>query len=243
MRFFADSGTWHKGLHWYSQQFPPNKTTLIESHGGSYTAYPSEPNIPERIFSVLPHARFIYIVRNPIDRMISRYIHLYSNGIENRPIDTALLDWNDPEYIPQSQYYMQLQRYFKYYETNRFLLVLHDDFLNKRRESLRVIFDFLQVNPDYWSAEFDIIRHPSRAKRRNNALGLFIQNKIANQIFNKLKDSQRYWFKKIFYTPISTKIIRPQITDETRVKLHSLFQNDIACLETFMGRNLGHWQL
>jgi hypothetical protein len=213
----------------------------MESHGGSYSTFPNEPEVPARIHAVLPHARFIYIVRDPIERAISRYIHQYSNNVEHRAVDEALLDANDPEYVPQSLYFMQLERYLRYFEPSRFLIVSHQDLLHARRPTLRSIFRFLGVRDDLWRPEFDAVLHASAQKRRNTALGMLLHRAIGERIFRRLHDGQRYWFKKLLYTPFSTPIPRPSLAEATRRKLRDLFRGDVAKLEEFAGRRFPGW--
>jgi hypothetical protein len=240
-RFFAESGNWHKGVEWYVRQFPQRAKTLIESHGGDYTSYPKETGVPQRIYSVIPSARFIYLVRDPIDRMVSRYIHNYSEHVENRSINEALLDQEDAAYIPQSSYFMQLEQYFPFFDESRFLIISHKDFLINRRETLRKIFQFLNVDADFWSNKFDIIRHPSYQKLRKNRIGVALQRTFGDRIVKKLYGTPRYFFKKILYSPFSTKIKRPVISLSVKGQLRDIFKKDVKRLEDFAGRRFEGW--
>jgi len=242
MRFFIETGgTWHKGVDWYVQQFPRDAGTLMESHGGGYTAYPRHRGVPERIHSVVPDARFIYLVREPIERLISRWVHNYSNNDEHRDVDSALLDLEDVEYVPQSLYFTQLERYLSVFDASRFLIVDQGDLLRERRATLATVFSFLGVDGDYDSAEFDVIRHPSGSKRRNSGLGMLIHRVFGGRIFNRLHGPHRHWFKKILYTPVSQKIDRPQLAPETRDRLREVFAGDVRKLEEFTGRRFSGW--
>jgi hypothetical protein len=241
MRFFIDSGTWHKGVDWYLRQFPSGAKVLFESHGGGYTSYPKEKGVPQRIFNLIPHARFIYLVRDPIKRMISRYIHNYSNSVENRPIEEALSDMEDINYVPQSLYFMQLQQYLRYFEPSRFLIIDQQDLLHSREQTLRKIFRFLGVREDFYSPEFEIIRHSSKSKRRNNRFGMMIQHTIGDVIFDRLNGAQRHYFKKLVYTPFSTVIQRPELSASLRKKLQDIFIKDVQNLEEFVGRKFNGW--
>jgi len=240
-RFFALSGTWHRGVEWYMRQFPRGKRVLVESHGGGYTAYPREQGVPERIRSTVPDARLLYLVRDPIDRLVSRWVHTYSNSDEDRPIDEALLDFDDVEYVPQSLYYSQIERFLPYFPRERFLIVDHSDLLHDRRGTLRSVFASLGVDPGFWSDEFEIIRHDSSWKRRNTAVGMAIHRLVGRRIFERLHGPQRHWFKKLVYTPFSRPIPRPALRPETRARLRELFAPDVAKLEEFAGRRFATW--
>lgn len=240
-RFFVKSGNWHQGCDWYVRQFSKHAKILVESHGGGYTSYPKEKGVPQRIHSVIPNARFIYIVRDPIDRMVSRYIHNYSDGVENRSIDDALLDQDDIAYIPQSLYFIQLEQYLPFFDKSRFLIISQENFLTKRRETLRRIFHFLNVNADFWSNKFNIIRHPSIQKRRNNRMGMAMQRAFGDRIVAKLHGTPRYFFKKILYFSVSTKIKRPTISLSVKRQLQDIFKKDIKKLEEFAECRFEGW--
>lgn len=241
MRFFLDDGSFHKGVDWYKRQFPAGAKTLMESHGGGYTDYPRTKAIPERIHGLIPGARFIYLVRNPIDRMISRWVHNYSNSDEHRPVEEALLDLDDPEYAPQSMYYMQLQQYLAYFDVSRFLVVNHLDLLNKRVETLQRIFRFMGVDPGFYSSEFNLIRHSSQAKRRHTRLGMWLHENAGRCVFERLHGPQRHWFKKLFYTAVSRPVERSELSRPVKERLREVFAPDVAALERLVGANFEGW--
>jgi Sulfotransferase family len=241
MRFFADVGTWDKGVEWYKRQFPTGKQCLVESFGGYYTAYPKEPEVPARIHSLIPQACLIYMVRDPIDRMISRYVHNYSELKEHRSAEEALGDLADVEYVPQSMYFAQLERYFPYFSPDQFLIVDDGDFMHDRSAILRRIFEFLGVQPDFWSAEFDVIRHPSSQKRRLTKLGIVFHERVGQHVLRHLYGHQDHIFRKIFYTPISNAIPRPTLSKTLRAQLREIFKPDVTKLEDFTGRKFTDW--
>jgi len=75
-------------------------------HGESsvnYTNFPQFKNVPKRMYSLVPEAKLIYVLRDPIERVISHYIHAYANGGEKRPFAKAISDPNS-EYIFRSKY-------------------------------------------------------------------------------------------------------------------------------------------
>jgi hypothetical protein len=55
--------------------------------------YLAHPGVPGRIAAALPEARFVVILRDPVERAVSGYHHARRYGFEDRPVDVAL----DPE--------------------------------------------------------------------------------------------------------------------------------------------------
>jgi hypothetical protein len=240
-RFFTDLGTWSNGVEWYKQQFPRGKECLVESFGGYYTAYPKEPEVPARIHGLIPHAKLIYMVRDPIERLISRYIHNYSELKEHRSAEEALSDFDDVEYVPQSLYFRQLERYFPYFAADHFLIIDHHEFMHDRQATMRRVYEFLNVDSHYASNEFDVIRHPSSQKRRLTPFGQTLHNLIGRHILSHLYGQYDHLFRKVFYTPVSNPIPRPKLSDSLRSRLREVFRPDVNRLQDFTGRNFVGW--
>ena len=51
----------------------------------------------------------IYVMRQPVERIISLYTHNFVREIEKRPPDAAV--FNDPQYVDRSRYGVQLRPY------------------------------------------------------------------------------------------------------------------------------------
>lgn len=122
----------------------------------SYTVHPRRRGVPERIKAVVPDARFIYIVRDPIERTVSHYMHRVSTEGERRPLGQALADLSDPlsPYTCSSRYATQLRLYLEHFPLERFLILDQADLARERGETLRRTFSFLGVDDGYASAAF-----------------------------------------------------------------------------------------
>jgi len=69
--FFCSSENWDERLRWYESQFGAARVRGESSP--SYTNCPRNKGVPERMASLVPDARLIYLVRDPVDRVISQY--------------------------------------------------------------------------------------------------------------------------------------------------------------------------
>src|SRR5687767_7137091 len=58
----------------------------------AYTKYPLFRGVPRRVQAVVPEARFVYLVRNPVERVWSQYVHNLSHGRESRPLREAIAE-------------------------------------------------------------------------------------------------------------------------------------------------------
>ena len=120
--------------------------------------------------SVVPDAKLIYVVRDPLLRIASHWVHNYAKRREKGDLATTLAHPNT-SYMLRSQYYMQLQQFLRFYERDQ-ILVLPAERLppGPRRTALREVFEFLGVDPDFSHPSFERERHATARKTRATRL-------------------------------------------------------------------------
>jgi len=74
LNFFIAERNWPRGVDWYRSHFDPNAKVRSEA-SPNYTAYPQHLEVPERMHSVLPDAKLLYMVRDPLDRIAAHWVH------------------------------------------------------------------------------------------------------------------------------------------------------------------------
>jgi hypothetical protein len=123
----------------------------------NYTEYPFRQGVPERIKKLVPEAKFVYLVRDPIARTISHYDHLVAVEGERRSLREALSDLSDPRlpFICASLYSMQLELYLRQFQEQRILVIDQAELRTNRGAILREIFGFLGVDDTFASPRFE----------------------------------------------------------------------------------------
>ena len=92
LNFFVAELNWDLGPDWYASHFDRAAPVRGET-SPHYTNLPRFGGVAERMREVLgAEARIVYMVRDPIDRMLSHYLHNVGGGYESRPLETALAD-------------------------------------------------------------------------------------------------------------------------------------------------------
>jgi hypothetical protein len=162
---------WRERLDWYSAQFPAGAPVRGES-SPTYAFYPYLPSVPERAREMIPEAKFIYLVRDPIDRAIANYVEMYSLRLEHRPIDVALSDLDPANpHLCSSRYATQLERYLACFDPDRVLVLDSGDLRHRRDATLAEVFRFLDVDPGFSSERFELEHNPRTIKVRYGDLG------------------------------------------------------------------------
>ncbi|MET0607965.1 MAG: sulfotransferase domain-containing protein, partial [Gaiellaceae bacterium] len=81
---------WARGESWYRGNFPNVARTRGKHVGEASPSYVFHPLAPRRVQEVVPEARLIVLVRNPVDRALSQYNHEVALGWEPLPFEEAL---------------------------------------------------------------------------------------------------------------------------------------------------------
>jgi hypothetical protein len=117
------------GEHWYRGHFVTQHTCARhERHTGrraitgeASPSYLTSPDAPARAASLLPDARYVVLLRNPVDRAISHYHMLARVGREAAPIEDALHESSG--YIRLGMYAEHLERWFAAVPRERLLVL------------------------------------------------------------------------------------------------------------------------
>ena len=154
-RYFA------RGTAWYRGHFP---TSLLRGYvkvrhglelvaGEASPSYLFHPWAPQRVAAVVPRARLIVILRNPVDRALSHHAHevvagrealSFEEASEREPerigADVARMErdasyfseeWRNHSYLARGRYAEQLERWFRVFPRDRFLILASESELSR----------------------------------------------------------------------------------------------------------------
>ena len=143
--FFVAERNWPRGRGWYESLFDgAGSATALGECSPSYTMAPALGGVPGRMAQVVPKARLVYVVRDPIARMRSMYMHQVSAGRERRRPEVALLD---DRYLGPSLYGFQLAAFLDHFERGQVLVIASEVLRERPREALSAVFGHLGVDP------------------------------------------------------------------------------------------------
>jgi len=145
--FFDEDVNWHRGFDWYRGLFMDARDDqLCFESSTNYTRYPQVPHVPERIAACMPTVRLIYLMRHPVDRAYSHYLHRFTKEVHpERPIDVSFEEFvrDDPMCLDGSDYAMQIDRYLEYFDRSQLLLLTQDALEQDPSALLRRVQEFV----------------------------------------------------------------------------------------------------
>ena len=114
LNFFVAERNWPRGVEWYREHFDPEAAVRGES-SPNYTTYPHHLGIPERMHEVVPGAKLIFLVRDPLERIAAHWVHNYAKRRERGDLRETLLHPNTT-YVLRSKYHAQLRQFLNHYD-------------------------------------------------------------------------------------------------------------------------------
>lgn len=250
LNFFVESKNWSKGLDWYESNFrgKDGKAKIYGEASPDYTGYPATQGVPERMHSIVPDAKLIYMVRHPLERIISQYIHLRGYGIETRSLSDALtISSGDPidsnRYIRRSKYYMQVTQFVKFFPRSSIFISAQEDLFERRRETLAALFRFLGVDETFDTEAFSRLVHETRGTRVKNRIGMVLERGPQRGILRRLPTPIRSRLERVVRTIVTTEMKRPVLDQALRLQLIDILREDIEQFRRFSGRPFPGWTM
>ena len=164
LNFFVEELNLDLGIDWYASRFDGRFKVRGES-SPHYTNLPRFDGTAERIHAQLgPDVRLIYMVRDPIKRILSHWVHATGAGYETGDL-VAVLSEPDTSYMNRSKYWMQLQPYLERFDRERIAVITQEELQTEREETMRRAFRFAGVDEGFTSEQFDREWEKSSAKQ------------------------------------------------------------------------------
>jgi hypothetical protein len=240
-----------KGLGWYRDKFEYTGPEILIDASTSYTAAHVDNNItkaerkssnldnvPERIHSISPDARFIYILRNPVERTYSSYWHDVRQGNEHRPFMDAIQ--KDSSYLRISNYAAQLEKYFHYFPKEAFCIVFFEELKKTPVAIAQQCFHFLGLNDEI---ELTLDRGRNKSFVYHGYMNYI--NRILSPIggLNYFVTKTKPFVTKSLIQYVSKLITKeiPEIKPHDKQYLIEYFKEKNRMLEELIGKKIDKW--
>jgi hypothetical protein len=234
-QFFSQE--WDRGLDWYTALFDGAGSARARGEfSTTYSRAPLMPDVPARIAATLPDVRLVYLVREPIERMRSMYVHQRSKGRERRSIDDAIAA--SPGYLTLSRYGYQAEQYLQHFGEDQLLIVRSEDLRDDRRATLDRVFAFIGVDPDVPIE--DLTREHNRgADRREYGPGLqrLVRSASSARAARVVPRSVRRSLSRL----VGSEVDRPEVSEATRAMLREPLIEDAQRLAAIAGPAFRVW--
>ena len=218
--------------------------------GEATTWYLYSSKAPERIKHYIPDVKLIIILRNPVDRAYSAFLHTIRDKRE--PITDFAQALKEEEtrinhnweyiwyYKQMGFYYGQLKRYFHLFDRSQIKVYLYEDLKDNPIALMQDICQFLNIDQTLISG----------SPPRRNVSG-FAKNKLLDRFLEK---QNAQWIKTPFKLFLSSKMrenivinlknknrTKPQISPAVKIELTKIYRKDVLKLQELIERDLSSW--
>lgn len=232
--FFSDERQYCRGLDWYSRLFDEaGALDILGEASTHYTKLPTYPQTVVRMRTYLASPRLIYVMRDPVDRLISQYIHHWSEREIVDDLDTAVT--RRPELLAYSCYARQLTPFVDAYGKEAILPVFFDRLKANPQHELERVCRFIgyKGNPQ-WIADVARRNVSAERMRRFPLYDVLVENEVATWLRRTLvPKAARTKVRELF-----SMRARPTLSEDTRTVLEKQLDEDLATLGSWFGAHL-----
>jgi hypothetical protein len=236
--FFNEVSVWQDKIDEYHQLFEPESGQLCGEASTMYTFLPEWLDTHSRLYEYNPDLKLIYIMRQPVNRIISHYTHNLVRGIVTEPPEQVV--FADPTYINHSRYAVQIRPYIELFGSENVLLLLFEEYAKTPEITLEKVAAFLNIENQF-SAAGESAKHQStgRAYLKYEAVRNFIGSDAFQAVREYIPMSIRQPLKKRMSNQIESK---PEFSAELKCALWRFVEDDVAEIEQMLGHQILEWK-
>jgi hypothetical protein len=228
---------------WYESQFAG--CAKGQKRGEFSVTYISHPQAAERIQRHLPDVRLMAIVRNPVKRAYSNYLHSIRKG--DIAADLAFADYiQDERRLAPGRYADHLQTFTQRFAPGQIRVIITEEFSADPLAGYRSLYRFLDVkDPDFVPPGYD--------KRSNEAKSyrfLRLENLLVRSYRGLSRRGYTRLVKRIVESGFADRIRMlnrdqrplPSFDETSRERLQAYYRPYNQRLEDLLGRDLSVWE-
>ncbi len=183
--FFSDDAEFSRGHDWYQSLYSTAQTgDLCGEASTHYTKLPTYPETLPRLLASGATPKLIYILRDPIERLISHYIHEWTQGVMQGPIEQAVT--RHPELQAYSEYGTQISPWVDAYGSDNILILNMAQLKTDPQAMLMQVGQFLQRPDLAWQNDQARVNVSSERIRKRPLDRLLIGNPVATWLRRNL---------------------------------------------------------
>ncbi len=206
-----------------------------------YTKFPTLSDVPENIHAFNPDSRFIYVMRDPIERTLSHFWH--NVNVESKMIDIYEGIKSDPHYMNVSHYALQIEKYLEYFDKKQIYFCTFEELVQNPNEILVSIFDWLNVDKTYKVPDSDKPKNvtPKNIKvSKHEVLPYRVRN---IKPIRKLLDLIPYSLRKALSKPNSDRVDKRSVNvDKVIEYLRPIQLKQTEELRILLERDFPEWK-
>lgn len=151
MHFFDRERNFRRGRGWYLRRLSKRTTPQTRVIGEKTPTYSYDPKCAPRIARTFPDVKLVWVLRHPVSRAYSNYLHAYTHGYDMLSFEESVAAEHvrpDPwvQYMKRSCYAEQIERFARFYPREQQHFMLFEDWAHDADGEFAKLCAFLNVN-------------------------------------------------------------------------------------------------
>ena len=231
--FFIADARPGRDPQWYESLFESKAKWAFEA-SPAYAHRHLYPDVPGRMHALVPEVKLVYLVRDPVERTVSHYVHNYADGRESRSVSEAISEPNS-NYVLTSKYFWQLQAFLERYPKEQLHVVESERLMEDPATVVEEVLHFAGISRAWDPAVLESRFNVSSTKKRRTLIERKFDEKVANpQLRSVLRGIAR---------PFRRPCERPELSPADRDLLVGALGSEVEALRRFTGLALSSWSL
>lgn len=241
--------TYVKDFDAYCKYFEDVKDEIAIGEASPDTMYTWKTSIPY-LKSKIGEPKIILILRNPVDRAYSAYLHLIRENRETLSFEDGLAKEDERisknwqalwHYKHTGMYYQQVKALLENFSQVKIFLT--EDYNIDTSGIVRQACEFLGVSTDYESPYTEVRYNTSGVPRSMAINHLFVMKNPLQRFVRKIGHTLMTEDGWIAFrdTTRAKLMVKPKMRPETKESLKLLFREDILNLQELIQRDLSIW--
>ena len=211
-------------------------------------SYLYDDQAAKKIFEHNPDAKILIILRNPIQRAFSHYLHMtrdcreslsFENGLkveEDRVRDGFEFSWH---YKNMGMYNKQVEKYISLFG-ERVVVIKFEDFFTEQQSVNKTLENFFGLDYGSFKLKDDKLNATGTVKNKMLAK-IFNRPSAVRNLIKKIipRETGRYIMNKFRNANLDTE--KPKINPDVQSMLEEFYREDIGRLGTTLGRDFSDW--
>jgi hypothetical protein len=240
LNYFSDLYDEHP-FSWYEKQFEGCERGLVK--GEFSVTYLSHPLAPGRIKRHFPDVKLIAIVRNPVQRTYSNYLHSLRKG--DIPESVPFADFiRDEQNLRPARYVDHLRSWYETFPRENIKVLILEEFTKNMEATYHDVFEFIGVKADFLPPGYKERSNEARSYRHLWLENVLVQSyrwlsrKGHTQLVKRIKDSG---VGEIIRQLNKQDKDLPKIDDGSRGRLKDYYKPLNGQLGELLQRDLSVW--